>query len=277
MMAGKFFKAFSRILWLGAISAMMLTLMAGMGWAADPSEEELVAFPNGLPCVMKRVASDSGERFEAEGDPSTFFLSDGAAATLKINGIEYSKYVLIRNSSSGDEFTLTVDGKNYAMEIAISASGAKYEAEGDPSTTLWSKGEKAFLVIGGQDYLDYDFWRPDGEIWLPDPSLPTELEWKVASIAGAEVIPDSVVTLTFHPDGKLSGKASINDYTSSWITSGYKIAVTNGISTKMAGSQDLMDQEDRFLKFLAGVERFEFRTEGLALLNKDDEEMLLKR
>jgi membrane-bound inhibitor of C-type lysozyme len=30
------------------------------------------------------------------------------------------------------------------------ASGAKYEAEGDPATTFWSKGDKATLTIRGQ-------------------------------------------------------------------------------------------------------------------------------
>ncbi|MDR1376575.1 MAG: MliC family protein, partial [Synergistaceae bacterium] len=189
---------------LGVISAMILTLTAGAAFAAGSVNEELVAFPGGLACVMKPVATDSGERFEADGDPSTFFLSEGAAATFEIKGRKYSKYVLIRNFSD-DEFTLTVDGKNYAMKSAISASGAKYEAEGDPSTSLWSKGTEAYLVVGGQDYAGYDIWRPDGEIWLPDQNFPTGLEWKAVSIAGLDVIPNSTVTITFHPDGKLSG------------------------------------------------------------------------
>jgi heat shock protein HslJ len=273
MMTRKFFKT----LWLGIISAMILALTAGVVLAAGPSEDELVAFPGGLPCVMKRVAADSGERFEAEGDPSTFFLSDGAAATLSINGRECPKYVLTRSFLGGDEFTLTVDGKNYAMKIAISASGAKYEAEDDPSTTLWGKGNAAFLVVGGQDYLGYDTWRPDGEIWLPDQNFPTEVEWTVASIAGLEVIPDSTVTITFHSDGKLGGRASINNYTSSWIASGYRLIIVDGASTQMAGPPDLMDQEARFLKFLPEIDRFDFRKEGLALINKDDEEILLRR
>ncbi|MDR1378973.1 MAG: META domain-containing protein [Synergistaceae bacterium] len=279
MMTGleKFFKTLRLGVQLGTIFVITLTLMADTVWAADSSEDELVVFPEGLPCVMKRVPTDSGERFEAEGDPSTFFLSDGATAVLKISGHNYPKYVLIRNFSDEDDFTLTVDGKNYAMKSAISASGAKYEAENDPSTSLWNKGKEVFLEIGGKEYLGYDIWRPDREIWLSDPSFPTELEWKVASIADLEVIPGSTVTLTFHSDGKLSGKASINNFTSLWIASGYKILITNGISTKMAGSKELMDQEERFLTFLSGIDRFEFRKEGVALINKDDEEILLKR
>jgi putative lipoprotein len=142
---------------------------------------------------------------------------------------------------------------------------------------LWSKGNEALLVVGGQDYSDYDIWRPDGEIWLPNQGLPTGLEWKAASIAGLKVIPNSTVTVTFHNDGKLSGKASINNYTSSWIASGYKILISDGASTQMAGPRDLMEQEDRFLKFLSETNRFDFRKEGLVLIDKNDQELLLQR
>jgi heat shock protein HslJ len=45
----------------------------------------------------------------------------------------------------------------------------------------------------------------------------------------------------------------------------------------MGGPQDLMDLEDRFLKFLPKVERFDFRKEGLALIDKNGEEILLRR
>jgi heat shock protein HslJ len=142
---------------------------------------------------------------------------------------------------------------------------------------LWSKGEAAMLTIAGEEYQGYDVWTSDGVIWLPGQNIPTGVEWKVTSIAGLEVIPGSSVTITFHPHGKLSGKASVNNYTSSWITSGYRLKITGGVSTQKAGPQNLMDQEERFLKFLSQVDRFEFRREGLALVDKDDEEILLRR
>jgi heat shock protein HslJ len=279
MMAGKFFKTLHfKTLRSGVVFAVILTLAAGAVFGVVPAaaEEELVVFPGGLPRVLTRVAADSGERYEAAGDPSTFFLSGGTGAVLKINGRDYVKYVLIRDFSDSDEFILTVDGKNYSMRDAISASGAKYEAVGDPSTVLWSKGSAASLVVGGREYSDYDVWRPDGEIWLPDQGLPIELEWKAASIAGSEVIPGSDVTLTFHKDGKLSGKASINNYTSSWLASGYKILIAEGASTQMAGPRDLMEQESRFFEFLSETTRFDFRKEGLVLIDKNGQELLLK-
>jgi heat shock protein HslJ len=142
---------------------------------------------------------------------------------------------------------------------------------------LWSKGHAAILEVEGQEYVDYETWRPDGEIWLPNPRIPTNLEWKVTRIGNLEVIPGSIVTVTFHPNGKLGGKASINDYTAFWLSSSYRIIITGGISSRMAGSPDLMEQEERFLKLLSAVHRFEFRREGLALIGKNDEEILLQR
>jgi heat shock protein HslJ len=272
-MTGKIF----RTLQWGVISAVISMLLAGAAFAADSPEDELVVFPDGSPCVMKRVTAGSGERYEAAGDPSTFFLSDGPVAALRIGGREYPRYVLIRNFPGEDAFTLTADGRNYAMKSVISASGAKYEAEDDPSTVLWSKGRKALLAVGGQEYSDYDIWRPNGQIWLPDQNLPTGLEWKVTDIDGQEIIPGSTVTITFHPDGKLSGKASVNNYTSLWITSGYRMIITGGVSTRMAGAQNLMDQEKRFFELLSEINRFDFRREGLVLTGKNDKEILLKR
>jgi heat shock protein HslJ/membrane-bound inhibitor of C-type lysozyme len=284
-MTGKFFKT---LRW-EVVFAVILTLCAFSMWEMGASfavaaedgfeaefefEDELVVFPGGLQRVMRRVDGPA-ERYEAEDDPSTFFLSDGSAAVLEIDGRRRQKYVLIRNFSGGDEFTLTADGRNYAMKRAVSASGAKYEAENDPSTVLWSKGNEASLTVEGRDYLDYDVWRPDGEIWLPDQGLPIGLDWRVVSIAGTDVIPGSDVTITFRAGGKLDGKASINNYMLSWLSVGCKLLIADGMLTKMAGPANLMDQEERFLRFLTETTRFDFRREGLVLINRNGEESLL--
>ena len=89
------------------------------------------------------------------------------------------------------------------------------------------------LFVKGVEYAGYDDWLPEGGIWLTDQGLPTELEWKVSSIAGAKVIAGSTVTLTFHADGSLSGKASVNNYRASWIASGSKLLILRGPVTKM--------------------------------------------
>ncbi|WP_304640098.1 META domain-containing protein [Pseudomonas sp.] len=52
----------------------------------------------------------------------------------------------------GADLILQVAGDRYRMLPVRSASGARFEAEGDPSTRFSSKGENALLVLQGQPY-----------------------------------------------------------------------------------------------------------------------------
>lgn len=49
----------------------------------------------------------------------------------------------------GDDIAVTVAGETLLLEPAPAASGATYEAVNDPTTTFWSKGDKALLVLRG--------------------------------------------------------------------------------------------------------------------------------
>lgn len=51
-----------------------------------------------------------------------------------------------------DGLRLTVGAESFDMRPVASASGAKYEAVDDPTTTFWSKGERALLEVRGQAY-----------------------------------------------------------------------------------------------------------------------------
>lgn len=52
----------------------------------------------------------------------------------------------------GNTLTVVVDGTRYPLRQAVSASGARYEAVDDPTTTFWSKGDRATLVVKGRVY-----------------------------------------------------------------------------------------------------------------------------
>lgn len=52
----------------------------------------------------------------------------------------------------GDGVRLTVGAESFDMRPVVSASGAKYEAVGDPTTTFWSKGDRGLLEVRGQAY-----------------------------------------------------------------------------------------------------------------------------
>jgi heat shock protein HslJ/uncharacterized lipoprotein YbaY len=45
---------------------------------------------------------------------------------------------------------MTIDNERFELNQAISGSGARYEAAGDPTTTLWVKGERATITVRGQ-------------------------------------------------------------------------------------------------------------------------------
>jgi heat shock protein HslJ/membrane-bound inhibitor of C-type lysozyme len=56
----------------------------------------------------------------------------------------------VRASLLGDTVQLDAGGEIFRMRRVISASGAKYEADGDPRTIFWSKGREAFVQVRGQ-------------------------------------------------------------------------------------------------------------------------------
>jgi heat shock protein HslJ len=63
--------------------------------------------------------------------------------------------------------------------------------------------------------------------------------------------PSSAITATFGSDGSLAGNATINQYTTTYTTSGKTMSIDATIvSTKMAGAADLMKQESAYLAAL---------------------------
>lgn len=52
----------------------------------------------------------------------------------------------------GQAMRLRVGDETFDLRGVVSASGAKYEAVGDPATTYWSKGSNATLVVRGRSY-----------------------------------------------------------------------------------------------------------------------------
>ncbi len=55
---------------------------------------------------------------------------------------------------ANEKMTMRVDGEDFALAPVETASGAKYEAEGDASTWFWSKGEGGTASVRGQTLGD---------------------------------------------------------------------------------------------------------------------------
>jgi uncharacterized lipoprotein YbaY len=59
---------------------------------------------------------------------------------------------LVSVDYSRDPVRMIVGGEAFELRAVPAASGAKYEARGDPSTTLWNKGASTTLVVRGKAY-----------------------------------------------------------------------------------------------------------------------------
>jgi len=86
------------------------------------------------------------------------------------------------------------------------------------------------------------------------------------------------VTIVFYADGHVNGKAPINSYNSRFrLGSGGRIEWSKPgfITTRMAGPSAQMQQEDDYLRALAGSTQLRLEAGALTLEN-DDRSVVLK-
>ena len=120
----------------------------------------------------------------------------------------------------------------------------------------------------------------DGRTWRGCGGSPADLlvgaEWVVESIGGG-VIDRSHATLAFAADGRLSGRAPCNRYTTTWTLTGETLTVARAASTMMACAPGLMQQETGFLDILQNTRRFEITENGALVLVTGDERRIVAR
>lgn len=75
------------------------------------------------------------------------FSADGLNTAMMCG----STPVLVTNQGSepNDTITMNVKGQRFVLRQAVSADGARYVAENDPSTVFWSKGKQATITVKG--------------------------------------------------------------------------------------------------------------------------------
>lgn len=90
---------------------------------------------------------------------------------------------------------------------------------------------------------------------------------KEAVVGMADATP---VTAVFADGGTLSGNGGVNQYNTTYTTTGEKMAISDQItSTKMAGPENLMTQEQLYLAALPTTTRYEITGDELILWNGD--------
>jgi heat shock protein HslJ len=95
-------------------------------------------------------------------------------------------------------------------------------------------------------------------------------EWTVVAIDGKPLVGGSKPTLTFAPDGRLTGHASCNRFMSEYTLSGEGLVIAPAAATKMMCEPSLMDQERAFLAALSATQGFSISADGALLLRTGD-------
>jgi heat shock protein HslJ len=101
-------------------------------------------------------------------------------------------------------------------------------------------------------------------------------KWLADQIGEIRVTGNIQSTLEFDAMNRVSGKAGCNRFTGSAVQGGKTLAFGALASTRMMCPPAFMDQEQKFLKALASVRRFERPPNGKLLLFGDDAVPILR-
>jgi heat shock protein HslJ len=230
-------------------------------------------FAGGLPAwVSDAVAIDpaQGETI----DLGTILMTRPSAGAYKSTMHCGDETVVVGFSKTA--MLLTVGGETFEMKPVSSASGAKYEAIGDPTTTFWNKGDQTMISVKGRALPECGRGNPApaqgdpsaaGASSAPGKEL-EGAEWVVQDLAGKKPIADSRVTLNFS-GGTVAGKASCNSYTAQFNVTRQVVTVSQPTSTMMM-CEKLMDQEKSFLDILQKTKHYEITPDGALVLRTED-------
>jgi heat shock protein HslJ/uncharacterized membrane protein len=91
--------------------------------------------------------------------------------------------------------------------------------------------------------------------------------WIVQAINGTTLGEGSRVSMSFGPEGRVSGHASCNTYSGKYTLTGEALTIGQAVSSRKACLPALMTQEAAFLAVLGAVHRFEMAAAGTLVLH----------
>ena len=89
--------------------------------------------------------------------------------------------------------------------------------------------------------------------------------WVVVAVSRIATKGSRRPNVTFDPDGRVHGSAGVNRYFASYSVADEAVTFGTAGSTMMAGPEELMEQEDRFLGSLQGTKLLHWTDAGLTL------------
>jgi len=245
--------------------------------------------------LMQPVPAASGARYEAEGDPATWFWSKGDGGMLSVGGEAWPDCVPSPDvyAAQGNEpfwsFGATGDEAVIVSPAGVEAVGRLLPPIWRDGAVEWETDDGAIRVrmedrlcrdtMTGMPYPERVTLFTAGEVREGCGGDPMTLldgaEWVVEDIAGAGLIDGSRVTMTFRADGTIAGKGGCNQYGARLTATGEGITITPGAATMMACAEAIMRQEQAFFRALAGVVWFDIDATGALLLIGAEERVVV--
>ena len=280
--------AFSSILECGA-------LQISAGYAGD----ELLLEASGQRHVMLPVPSESGARYQAAGDPDTEYWTHGDQARLTLHGRRYPLCV----APGGLVLPFTAFGQDPAWRVELSdevlrTMGGNGQATSGYTVSGSDNSQRTVRSDDGRIVLDtyrepcrdassglvfpyrVELTRDDKQLHGcgGDPlRLLQGATWQVHAIDGEPILERSAIQLEFRADNRLVGIASCNNFAGEYRRGEQGLTFAQSVTTMKACAPELVDQEQRFLRSLAGIAWFDLDADGELLLQGDDNRSIRAR
>ena len=244
------------------------------------------------PMVLQQVISASGARYKAvadDEDKPTELWFKGDQASLILQGVPYpqcapANALIEPFRASGNEpfWSLTMERGNVALtrldQVVVSAPDyiageqpGEYVSSSQPPLRVQIRDGVCRDDMTGMPYpqkvaveLD-DGTRLEGCGGEPMRFLQGG-EWVVEDINEGGIIDRSRVSLTFWPEGRVTGMASCNALTGQYELTGEGLHMEQIATTRKACAPSLMQQEQRVLSVLNQLQRFDVDDTGALLL-----------
>jgi putative lipoprotein len=131
-----------------------------------------------------------------------------------------------------------------------------------PVITRGAPTDVSLILVGANDLADTTAGETAGVL--------AGTSWKLVEIAGAPALPDPPATLQFDRNGRVSGKATCNNFSGPVTLTGSAITFGMLVATKRACLDEVAnEQEHKYMAALNGSERYELAGTMLTLYGKD--------
>ena len=94
-------------------------------------------------------------------------------------------------------------------------------------------------------------------------------QWILATLNGAEPLPDTTITASFEGDGVVGGTDGCNRYSAQYQVDGDQITITLGMGTMMACPELIMQQAMDYMAALESAATYQIQDGVLSLLDAD--------